>query len=130
MEPSKKISEISKEINCLKEMGINNTVRELLLQELKAKKNAHNRKLNFPCLRRRNLSELLDYTKKWIKDINLITYIYSDIHNNYIMQKLVNIYHFTSYGLFVTFDLRTAPSTWNSSMLEGALFVYIWDSNL
>ena len=53
MEPSKKISEISKEINCLKEMGINNTVRELLLQELKAKKNAHNRKLNFTLLKKK-----------------------------------------------------------------------------
>ena len=55
MGPSKKISKVSKEINYLKQMGINNTVRELLIQELKAKKNAHNRKLNYSLLKKKKV---------------------------------------------------------------------------
>ena len=53
MGPSKKISKISKEINYLKQMGINNATRELLLQELKAKKNAHNKKMNYSLLKKK-----------------------------------------------------------------------------
>ena len=51
MDPSKKISKVSKEINHLNQMGINNTVRELLLQELKVKKKAHNKKMNYSLLK-------------------------------------------------------------------------------
>ena len=47
MDSSKKISNVSKEINHLKQMGINNTVKELLTQELTTKKNAHNKRMNY-----------------------------------------------------------------------------------
>ena len=53
MDPSKKISNVSKETNHLKQMGINNTVKELLIQELKTKKNAHNKKMNYSLLRKK-----------------------------------------------------------------------------
>ena len=53
MDPSKKISNVSKEINHLKQMGINNTVKELLTQELKTKKNAHNKKMSYSLLEKK-----------------------------------------------------------------------------
>ena len=53
MDPSKKISNVSKEINHLKQMGINNTVKELLIQELTTKKNAHNKKMNYSLLKKK-----------------------------------------------------------------------------
>ena len=53
MDPSKKISNVSKEINHLKQKGINNTVKELLIQELRIKKNAHNKKINHSLLRKK-----------------------------------------------------------------------------
>ena len=53
MDPSKKISKVSKEINHLKQMGINNTVKELLIQELSTKKNAHNKKMNYSLLQKK-----------------------------------------------------------------------------
>lgn len=49
----KKISKVSKEINYLKQMGINNAIRELLIQELKAKKNAHNKRMNSSQVRKK-----------------------------------------------------------------------------
>ena len=53
MGASKKISKVSKEINYLKQTGINNAIRELLIQELKAKKNAHNKKMNYSQVRKK-----------------------------------------------------------------------------
>ena len=53
MDPSKKISKVSKEINHLKQMGINNTVKELLIQELTIKKNVHNKKMNYSLLKKK-----------------------------------------------------------------------------
>ena len=53
MDPSKKISKVSKEINHLKQMGINNTIKELLIQELTTKKNAHNKKMNYSLLKKK-----------------------------------------------------------------------------
>ena len=51
MYPSKKISNVSKEINHLKQMGINNTAKEL--QELTTKKNVHNKKMNYSLLKKK-----------------------------------------------------------------------------
>ena len=42
-------------------MGINNIVKELLIQELTTKKNAHNKKMNYSLLQKRGLSEFLNY---------------------------------------------------------------------
>ena len=53
MDQSKKISKVSKEINYLQQMGISKGVRELLLQELKAKKNAKNKQMNFALLKKK-----------------------------------------------------------------------------
>ena len=53
MDLSKKVSNVSKEINHLKQMGINNIVKELLIQELTTKKNAHNKKMNYSLLKKR-----------------------------------------------------------------------------
>ena len=47
MDLSKKIGNVSKEINYLRQMEINNTIKELLLQELRAKKDAQNKKMNY-----------------------------------------------------------------------------------
>ena len=53
MGPSKKISKVSKEITHLKQMGINNTVREMLIKELQARKNAHNKKMNYSLFKKK-----------------------------------------------------------------------------
>ena len=47
MDLSKKIGNVSKEINYLRQMEINNTIKELLLQELRAKKDVQNKKMNY-----------------------------------------------------------------------------------
>ena len=61
MDPSKKVSNVSKEINHLKQMGINNIVKELLIQELETKKNAHNKKMNYSLFKKKRLSDSLNY---------------------------------------------------------------------
>ena len=53
MDSSEKVSNVSKEINHLKQMGINNIVKELLIEELETKKNAHNKKMNYSLFKKK-----------------------------------------------------------------------------
>ena len=53
MDSSKKISKVSKEINQLTQMEVNSVVKELLIQELKTKKNTHNKKMNYSLLKKK-----------------------------------------------------------------------------
>ena len=89
MDQSKKISEVSKEINYLQQMGISKAVRELLLQELKAKKNAKNKQMNFALLKKKKSQWiLLQLYSKHGLNISILwyIYIYSDTYNTHVMQ--------------------------------------------
>ena len=48
MESSKKISQLAKEENHIKQMEINPVIKDLLLKELKSKKDCKNKQLNKP----------------------------------------------------------------------------------
>ena len=58
MDIPKKISQISKDINHVKQMEVNKFIQELLIAELKAQKNAKNKRLNKVKLQKKKL--------KWI----------------------------------------------------------------
>ena len=55
MEPSKKISQLAKEENHIRQMEINPVIKDLLLKELKSKKDAKNKQLNKPLLVKKRL---------------------------------------------------------------------------
>ena len=55
MDIPKKISQISKDINHVKQMEVNKCIQELLIAELKAQKNAKNKKLNKVKLQKKKL---------------------------------------------------------------------------
>ena len=55
MDIPKKISQISKDINLVKQMEVNKCIQELLIAELKAQKNAKNKKLNKVKLQKKKL---------------------------------------------------------------------------
>ena len=89
MDQSKKISEVSKEINYLQQMGISKAVRELLLQELKAKKNAKNKQMNIALLKKKKSQWiLLQLFSKHGLNVSILwyIYIYSDTYNTHVMQ--------------------------------------------
>ena len=55
MDIPKKISQISKDINHVKQMEVNKFIQELLTAELKAQKNAKNKRLNQVKLHKKKL---------------------------------------------------------------------------
>ena len=55
MEPSKRISQLAKEENHIKQMEINPVIKVLLLKELKSKKDDKNIQLNKPLLDKKRL---------------------------------------------------------------------------
>ena len=55
MEPSKKISQLAKEENYIKQMEINPVTKDLLLKESKSKKDAKIKQLNKPLLNKKKL---------------------------------------------------------------------------
>ena len=55
MEPSKKISQLAKEENHIKQMEINPVIKDLLLKDSKSKKNANNKQLNKSLLNKKKL---------------------------------------------------------------------------
>ena len=55
MDIPKKISHISKDINHVKQMEVNKFIQELLTAELKAQKNAKNKRLNQVKLQKKKL---------------------------------------------------------------------------
>ena len=55
MEPSKRISQLAKEENHIKQMEINPVIKDILLKELKSKKDAKNKQLNKSILVKKRL---------------------------------------------------------------------------
>ena len=59
MDIPKKIGQISKDINHVKQMEVNKCIQELLIAELKAQKNAKNKKLNKVKLQKKKLKYIV-----------------------------------------------------------------------
>ena len=59
MDIPKKISQISKDINHVKQMEVNKFIQELLIAELKAQKNAKNKRLNKVKLQKKKLKYIV-----------------------------------------------------------------------
>ena len=55
MDHKEKISKVSKDINYLKKMDINSKIKDMLTQELQAKKNAKNKQLTQLVIRKKKL---------------------------------------------------------------------------
>ena len=82
-------------------MGINNTVKELLIQEFTIKKNVHNKKMNYSLLEKKKTQWILQLGTRNGLDVSVLQHIYSDIYNIPVMRILVNIHWLILYGLYI-----------------------------